>query len=223
MFRRYAVFYTPPPGPLADFGAAWLGWDSATGTAVEHPPVQGVDVAQITRTPRKYGFHGTLKAPFGLAPGKSPDHLAEATAAFAATGKPVRIDSLSLSAKHGFVALRPQEETAPLRMLAADIVRTLDPFRAPLTEAYIARRRATGLTARQDTQMLDWGYPYIFEDFHFHLTLTGALDEMSTVLKALHPLVAPFLSQPLIIDAITLMGQDAAGMFHQIHRYALTG
>jgi hypothetical protein len=27
-FRRHAIYYTPPPGPLADFGAAWLAGTS---------------------------------------------------------------------------------------------------------------------------------------------------------------------------------------------------
>jgi hypothetical protein len=52
-------------------GAEWLGWDSAAGAPVPHPPVPGLpDAAEVlTRTPRKYGFHGTVKPPFFLADG----------------------------------------------------------------------------------------------------------------------------------------------------------
>ena len=67
-YSRYAVYYAPAPGPFAEFTARWLGWDAATGTEREHPEVPGLPlpVAEITATPRKYGFHGTLKPPFRL-------------------------------------------------------------------------------------------------------------------------------------------------------------
>ena len=67
MFERYAIFYTPDDLAFAAFGAEWLGWDSAAGISVGHPVVAGLDVAELTATPRKYGFHATLKAPFRLA------------------------------------------------------------------------------------------------------------------------------------------------------------
>ena len=125
----------------------------------------------------------------------------------------------------GFVALRPGTESKALQDFAAAVVQAFDPFRAPLGDADIARRRKTQLTARQDQQMLDWGYPFIFDDFHFHLTLTGSLpaNDAATVIAALQPLLAPVLPNPFIIDAITLMGQDHTGLFHQIHRVTLTG
>ncbi len=50
-FARFAIYYMPPPGALADFGAAWLGCDVAQGRAVAQRDVPGV--AEITKTPRK--------------------------------------------------------------------------------------------------------------------------------------------------------------------------
>ena len=78
VFTRFAVYYAPEPGPLADFGAAWLGWDATAGSARAHPDIAGLPrpVAEITQTPRKYGFHGTVKPPFRLAPGSTPEALA---------------------------------------------------------------------------------------------------------------------------------------------------
>ena len=35
--NRFAVYYTPHRGALAEFGAAWLGWDIASGKSVAHP------------------------------------------------------------------------------------------------------------------------------------------------------------------------------------------
>jgi hypothetical protein len=224
MFERYAVFYTPT-GPLAEFGAQWLGWDSVQGCAVPHLVMDGVDVAAITQTPRKYGVHGTLKAPFYLAEECDLTQLQDAATHFAASQAPFDIGALSLRYENGFVALRPSDQQVALRDFAAATVKAFDPFRAPLRDADIARRRQTNLTARQDQQMLDWGYPFIFDDFHFHLTLTGRVPQgiATQVMDALSPHLEGIVQGPLVIDAITLMGQDVQGLFHQIHRYTLTG
>ncbi|WP_417260694.1 DUF1045 domain-containing protein [Celeribacter sp.] len=224
MFERYAIFYTPT-GALADFGARWLGWDSAQGCAMPHPESVGTNVADITQTPRKYGLHGTLKAPFHLAKGCDLTQLREAVVTFAAGQAAFDIGALDLRYESGFVALRPRHSYIDLQDFAAATVKAFDAFRAPLPEADIARRRAAKLTIRQDQQMLEWGYPFIFDDFHFHLTLTGRLpaDTAAQVISALAPHLEGIVPTPFVIDAITLMGQDAAGMFHQIHRYALTG
>ncbi|WP_322889504.1 MULTISPECIES: DUF1045 domain-containing protein [unclassified Yoonia] len=224
MFERFAIFYTPT-GPLADFGAAWLGWDSAAGRAVPHPPIAGINVAAVTDTPRKYGLHATMKAPFRLSADSGPAALQQAVADFATRHAPVEIGHLALGHDHGFVALRPVAAPPALQDLERAIVTELDPHRAPLTEADIARRRKAPLTLRQDRQMLDWGYPYIFDDFHLHLTLSGQLPDAQAaeVVAALQPMVAPLIAAPCTIDAVTLMGQDVGGLFHQIHRYTLTG
>lgn len=225
MFERFAIFYTPGPGAFADFGASWLGWDSARGCTVPHPPIDTVDVAALTAVPRKYGFHATLKAPFRLAQGADLAKLTAATDSFATRHAAVPLGQFTLTATHGFLALRPTCDPAALRRLATAIVTELDGFRAPLSDADIARRRKAGLTPQQDRQMLDWGYPYIFDDFHFHMTLSGALDSDSA--NALHPvldrLLAPVVPDAPVLDAITLMGQDTDGMFHHIHRATLSG
>lgn len=224
MFERYAIFYTPND-EFAAFGAAWLGWDSAQGCRVSHCDVASVDVAHITATPRKYGLHATLKAPFRLADGASLDQLHSAAEAFAKRQAAFDIGTLELRDDRGFVALRPRDASTLLQDFASAVVKGFDHLRAPLTDADIARRRKAALNARQDQQMLDWGYPFIFEDFHFHLTLSGALSKevAATVMAKLAPQVTPVVPDPFIINAITVMGQDADGMFHQIHRYALTG
>lgn len=225
MFERYAVFYTPPAGELARFGAAWLGWDSAMGRGVAHPEIDGIDNFETTKTPRKYGFHGTLKAPFYMADGATVEELSTEIESFAAVQKTIVLDRLSLRHDNGIVALRPEGDARELRVFVSDIVRAFDSFRAPLAEADVARHRQSNLTPRQDQQMIDWGYPYVFEDFHFHLTLSGSLgaNDGKALIEILEPLLKPILAAPTVIDAITLVGQDHEGMFHQIHRYALTG
>lgn len=225
MFERYAVFYTAPPGAFADFCASWLGWDSRAGAYVPHPDIGDLDVAALTAVPRKYGFHGTLKAPFRLAENTGVADLQDAVAAFAETLIPIANLPMVLQFHRGFIALRPAEDTAELNRFASRIVTELDSFRAAAPPEELARRRAAGLTPRQDQNMMTWGYPYVLEDFHFHLTLTGRLDDATgaAVMAALAPHMNRVMPQAIALDHITLMGQASDGMFHEIHRYALTG
>jgi hypothetical protein len=224
VFKRYAIFYTPG-GDLGDWGAGWLGWDSHRGTASLQRSIDGIDVAALTATPQKYGFHGTLKAPFVLAADADEVWLAQTAESFASKHAPVDAGPFALRYQNGFIALRPCNDPPDLRDFAAHVVRAFDHLRTPLSDEDIARRRKARLSPRQDQQMMVWGYPFIFEDFHFHLTLTGRLPERSAaqVIAALEPALAQVMPARISIDAITLMGEDAEGIFHQIHRYALIG
>ena len=74
-----------------------------------------------------------------------------------------------------FVALVPAEPAPALRALADAAVRRFEAFRAPLDPADRDRRLAGGLTERQRDHLLRWGYPYVFEEFFFHMTLSGPL------------------------------------------------
>ena len=64
-YTRFAIYDAPIDDALASFGATWLGWDVRIGGATRQIDVAGLD--DITMTPRKYGFHATLKPPFRLA------------------------------------------------------------------------------------------------------------------------------------------------------------
>ena len=221
-YRRYALYYTPPQGEFADFGAAWLGWDAAAGRAVAQPELVGLDIAALTAEPRKYGFHATLKAPFRLAEGQGADALADAVGDLAAQLRPVTLDGLALTRIGPFLALTPEGDADPLNDLAARVVQTLDPFRAPLTEAELARRNPARLTPRQRALLDVWGYPYVLDEFRFHMTRTGALDPAT--LDAVTAQLAPRLAvvpRPFTLDAISLMGEDAAGRVHLMRRLAL--
>jgi putative phosphonate metabolism protein len=226
-YDRYAIYYAPPPGALADFAARWLGWDAATGRAVAHPWVQGLprDVAALTQTPRKYGFHGTIKPPFRLAEGQQAESLHGAAADLAARLAPVTLNGLALHRLGGFLALTPEGDATALAALAADVVIGLDAFRAPADAAEIARRRPDRLSPRQRDLLDRWGYPYVLEEFRFHLTLTGDLtpDEARAVEAALAPVVAPLLPRPFVVDQLCLFGQGTDGRFRILHRYTLSG
>lgn len=221
---RYALYFVPPAGGLAHAGAAWLGWDSATGQSVAQPEVAGLGPA--TEAPRKYGFHATLKAPFRLAEGVTRADLTEALVQVAAHLAPVEVAGLEVAAVAGsFLALRPEGSEADLRALCAAVVTRFEPFRAALTPEALARRRPETLTERQRDLLTAFGYPYVFEEFRFHMSLTGTLD--AGMLAQIEPLArawfAPHLPRPFRLDRLCLCGEDAAGRFHLLSSQALTG
>jgi putative phosphonate metabolism protein len=221
-YSRFAVYYLPPAGPLADFGAEWLGWDVVRGRVADQPDLPGLD--DITRTPRKYGFHGTLKPPFRLHEGCGLPALKASTADLASRLAPGACEGLELAVIGRFLALTPAGDTADLRRIASACVRDLDEFRAPASDAELARRRGAGLSPRQEALLTDWGYPYVLEEFRFHLTLSGQvqkeqLGHWSDTLRS-H---LPDLPSPFMIDEIALCGEREDGRFELIHRYTLAG
>lgn len=223
-FRRFAVYYAPPPGGFHDLTAAWLGWDAVLGQGVK-PPDLGIDAAAITRDPRKYGFHGTIRAPFRLGEGVSPADLEALLADLAAKLPAVRLDGLELGVIEGFLALTPTGDLTALLALGEAVVRGTNDLRATLTEAEIAKRRPEILTPRQAALLAEFGYPGVMEEFRFHLTLTDrlAVEDQAKVTGILHDYLAPVLPRPFVIEDLVLFGEDQAGHFHILNRYALTG
>ena len=218
---RYAIYYAPAPGSALDaLGRNWLGRDAVTGTAVEQPDVLGI--GEITAEARHYGFHATLKPPFALAPGRTEAMLMVALTEFAASRRKLIAPPLKLAAISRFLALVPSTSTPELHQLADHCVARFDRFRAPPDEAELAKRRAAGLTPTQDALLQRWGYPYVFEEFRFHMTLTRRLnaEEQARIEAVLAPLVAPVTSGPLVIDALSLFAQaDRTSPFRLVRRF----
>jgi len=221
---RRAIYFAPAPGSdLEAFGCGWLG-RALDGTPLAQPAASGIDPArlvEITRSPRHYGFHGTLKAPFALATGTTAEELDAAAEDFArrrtSFDVPLRLGSLG-----GFLALLPAERSTALEGLAADCVEAFETFRAPPDDAEIARRRTAALTPRQDGYLLRYGYPYVLDEFRFHMTLTERLQapERDQVLAILGELAAPVCAAPICIDAIAVFEQpDHSAPFVLRRRY----
>lgn len=220
MSRRYALYWLPAPGSrLEAFGRAILGTDNVTGTPVPHPEGLG-DLAPVTAGARVYGFHATLKAPLRLAPGTGEPDLVAAARALAAAHPPVAVGPLRVAALGPFLALVPEAPPPELGLLAAECVAALDPFRAPLTEAERAKRRPERLDPRGRALLARWGYPYVFEAFRFHMTLTDALPEAERDLwhRRLSEAYAAAGPEPLRIDAVSLLTQDGSGPFRLLAR-----
>ncbi|MBE1283851.1 MAG: DUF1045 domain-containing protein [Rhodobacteraceae bacterium] len=225
-FTRYAIYFAPPANAAwVRFATSWLGWDMETGQRVPHPDVQELDVAAITQVPRKYGLHATMKPPMRLADGSGLSELQAACAELSATQRAVHLDGLHLARLGRFLALRPLGDVEALNALAAAWVTGLDRFRAPASQAELDKRRAAGLNHAQEAHLLQWGYPYVLDQFRFHITLTGKLPkpQLPTVETALTDTLVPLLPTPFSITDLALAGEDTEGRFHLIHRYALTG
>ena len=87
-----------------------------------------------------------------------------------------------------FLALVPpalHPANAQIQETAATCVTALQPLAAPLSDADLARRRAAGLTARQDALLQQWGYPFVLDEFRFHMSLTGSLAQVDAPTQAL--------------------------------------
>jgi len=228
-YPRYAIYFAPDADrALTRFGAETLGYDAYSGHDIDHTDnliAEFADWAEITRDPRKYGFHGTLKAPFTLAPDKSEAELLDAMDDFAAEPREIPFIAPVVRTISGFTAIVPREDDDDLQLLAEACVRDFEPFRAPMSVDDRARRKPEALTPRQVEHLDDWGYPYVFEDFRFHMTLTGRLPEErgAEVLATLQHHFSELDLEELPIDSIALFKQDSAtARFRIIKHVALT-
>jgi putative phosphonate metabolism protein len=212
MTRRYGVYFCPQEDTeLYRFGSWWLGRDCRSSEAGP-PPDCELDRAtwqRITEAPGSYGLHATLKPPFALADGVTRDALVEALADLAARHIAFEAPSLQLVQHQGFLALKPSAVSSALTALADACVTELDRFRRPAAEAEIARRRAAGLTPRQDALLLRWGYPYVLDQFGFHITLTERLtdEEARLVQPILASRIAKFQAATLPVVDLCLFEQ----------------
>jgi putative phosphonate metabolism protein len=228
-FPRYAIYYAPPPGTaLDDFGASLLGYDARTATDLPFPDeVTRImpDWRELTRDPGKYGFHATLKPPMALADGKTEAELVAACEAFASAPRPVpRIEPV-IDTIAGFIAVIPARTSDEVQQLAADVTREFDSFRAPLTAEDRARRNPEKLTPRQCEYLDRWGYPYVMDEFRFHMTLTGRLDtgRSGIAIAMLRDRFARIGLEQLAIDRIMLFSQrEATSRFRIIRDWRLS-
>lgn len=231
MTRRYAVYLAPcSQTPLWDFGCRVLGYDAETGRDVAQITPAGMTPArfrELTREPRRYGFHATIKPPMRLAKGRNEAELIAALRAFCAAREPFLLPQLMLSRlghdadRAAFFALVEPEPTASLLALERDAVIGFDGFRAPLDAAERARRRPETLSAQKRALLDRYGYPGVLEAFRFHMTLTGRVpaDEAGVIADDLSRRLTG-LPQPLAlaVDHLALFRQDGDAPFEIIAR-----
>ncbi len=231
---RYAIYFSPPADdPLTLAAAQWLGRDpfSSCYLVRDHPCDEH---EALIVEPKRYGFHATLKAPFELREDRSESELLEAFDAFVSDFQGFSIPEIVLGRLGSFFALVPGDFCPEVELLADRSVSQFEGFRAPLKACDIERRDPAKFNESQRQNLLTWGYPYVFEDFRFHMSLTGpvAPDRRQAVQRALEASFAPFLGRPLRIDHLAVFVEAERGSpfkvlkispLAQAHRYKITG
>ena len=229
MTARYAVYFAPHESTaLWQAGCRWQGRDPCTRERLAQPEVDGwsaEQIAQITASSRMYGFHATLKPPFFLAEGCTAPQLADAVQRLAARLHAFVLPQLAITFLDGFLALQPTAgSTAELSALADACVIELDGFRRAPPAEELAQRRAAGLSPRQGQLLVQFGYPFVLDQFRFHMTLTERLPRGDAI--RLRPWLSEYfaaaLASPLRCDGICLFVQERpAEAFLLMQRFAL--
>lgn len=229
---RHAAYFAPAPQSQAwELGSQWLGRCAHQATTLTQPKFQNLSTElfeTLTRTPRLYGWHATLKAPFELNVDATPGALESAFSDLAHNTVKAFHLPLKLFDMGDFLALVPAQPSPALQQLAENCVRGLHALALPLSEAELKRRTGAGLTARQTELLHAWAYPYVMEQFQFHMTLSGSLKNVAPEVKkalktAAKEWFAPFLEHGLYIDAVTWFAQDQQnGDFRWVERFELS-
>jgi len=224
---RYAIYFVAAAdSDLHRFGSSVLGYDCYTGADLPRPAdldLEDADWRALTEEPRRYGFHATLKAPFRLAPSRREDELADAVLAFVRAPREIARIAPEVRLLGAFTAIVPRAPVAALAALAAACTTEFDQFRAPLSAQERARRDPSRLSERQVSNLDRWGYPYVFDDFRFHMTLTGPLpaerrDEVPGRLR--RSFAQAWGERPIAIDRIGLFKQHGADARFRVLQHA---
>lgn len=216
MTERFAIYFAPSAtSNLWERAATWLGRDASNGDLF-NGPVAGIDrnrLLNLTQSANRYGFHATLKAPMALAEGFGEADLHSALADFARRHQPIDLGKLKLASLEGFLALMLDGESEALSDFAAHVVEDFDPFRAPMSAKGHAARAARGLDERQIELLGAYGYPYVFEQFRFHMTLTDRLaaEDAADIAQAASTWFGPALEDNVLLDRLSLFHEPDAG------------
>lgn len=212
---RYAIYFVPPAETeFFRFGSAVLGYDCYTGGGIKRPAILDAEPEfwdRLTAEPRRYGFHATLKAPFDLAPSCREAQLVSALHSFAGLGHAIAALTPAVQMLSGFAAIVPAATSPAIDELATKCTTIFDAFRAPMAAQERARRVASGLNQSQIANLDRWGYPYLFADFRFHMTLTSqvGVDQRDHVLATLQKALRRTCKQrALAIERISLVRQN---------------
>lgn len=229
MSIRYAVYFAPSKASgWQSFGAQWLGRSEFDHELLPLPDLDGIASNQreeLTRVPRRYGFHATLKAPFRLATGIAASELTDRMAKLARLLRPLPLGEMEVVTLGNFVALVPAAAVDGLHALAEACVTELDDLRAPLAAHELSRRLKEPLDARATELLKRFGYPHVLERYQMHFTLTGPVTapEAARVTRVVtEPIERLNRQEPLVLDRLCLFIEPAADSpFLRIADFAL--
>lgn len=211
MTERFAIYFAP-------------GRDSLLGQRAEAWLAQP-ELEALTVSARRYGFHATLKAPMALAAGVDRAQVEMAVAEFAGRNAAVEME-LAARLIDGFLALTAEPQSQELTDFAASVVVALEPLRALLAPAERARRLRAPLSARQIELLDRYGYPYVLEEFQFHMTLTDRLatEQREPMRKRAADWFAEALAEPVRLDRLVLFHEAEPGAaFRRLDDFVLKG
>jgi hypothetical protein len=197
-------------------GSHWLGRDAITGESLDPALSNGLSSdlwREATESPRRYGFHATLKPPFRLAEGFRLEDLQAALHTFAAMRTRFDAPPLEVGTLGHFLALTLAEPSNQFVRLAGDCVSEFDRFRAQPTEEELERRLHDRLSSREREHVLRWGYPYVFDTWKFHMSLTGSLsaDRLSPLEEHLRARFCAVSRRALPVDSICIFHEPFPG------------
>lgn len=214
---RYGIYFAPQPGaPLHCLGSRWLGRDAATGELLNPNLPEGMERDEWLRTtesPRRYGLHATLKPPFRLARNATVEDLQVALRDFASRHDCFEAPPLQVASLGRFLALTLSEQSDKFSSFAASCVSEFDRFRAPATEQDLAQRLRDSLSAREREHVMRWGYPYVFDTWKFHISITGSLPPQSLppLEQSLRRHFAPVCEEPIPVDSVCIFRELSPG------------
>jgi len=227
MTERFAIYYAPSAtSNLWERAATWFGRDASTGELLGGT-VAGLDrdrLLNLTQGASRYGFHATIKAPMALAEGRSEAELCAALADFAARQRPFSLGRLRLAPLGGFLALTAEEAPAALSGFAAGVVEAFEGFRAPMSRREREARLQKNLTPRQLELLDSHGYPYVLDQFQFHMTLSDRLEpeDQADILAAAQTWFGPALEEAVTFDRLSLFHEpDSGKLFRRVLDFPL--
>jgi hypothetical protein len=203
---RVALYYAPTADdPLWARGCTWLGRDPETNVEIPQPDIDGIP-AQVSE-PQRYGFHATLKPPMQLT--GTLDEFLHDVKSFCRELAPFAMPRLDVTLLGRFIALCPSSDATQLQALAGACVISLDAHRRPEDAAAQARRGA-GRTDSQRHNIAQWGYPFVMEDWRFHMTLSNPTAD-ETLVEAAKPHFAEALALPRRVASVAVFVEHVAG------------
>ena len=226
IYKRFAIYYAPDENSELDvFGRCWLGWDPFLGKEISKKYRKNfLNFDNFVVGPKKYGFHGNLKAPFRLKKEYTYSDLEKKVYEIAKELQRFDVGKLNLKKIGNFIALVP-EKNDKIKYLSNKLVTGLDFLRDELLEEEILKRNPQTLTLNQKKMLTNWGYPYVLDEFNFHLTLTDKIDnkKIDNILKSIKRNLRYIDFEKVNFNNICIFGEKKDEKFYFIKRFKLEG
>ncbi len=233
-YKRVAIYFLPKKNSsLENFGKNLLGRDIDKKKKISLTRRQKYfinrgftyfdELKDYCEEPAKYGFHATLKAPFRLKQNVKTKNFYDVISHIAAQHSRFKIKGLKIVYSKKFTFITSRKPNKLLINLENDLVKHLDTFRAELNKTEIKKRIPDSLTFKQNKYLKEWGYPFVFDQFKFHMTLMNQNNnKLSNKQKLeLEKLIYKISNNVIEFNEISLLGENKNGHFEEIKRFKL--